>query len=341
MLSRDASGLDSSSATAGRWRLLRDAGVTLDVIVAASSGATWKEEGIQVRGTGGGRIAKFFRARRMASRSVASADLVTAQDPFELGFVAWSVTRRSKKSFELQDHGGFFDGETPDEPLWPIRSRLAWWLARRASMIRTVSPKSMAVLNAKGLGEKMYWLPIPADERFSRIERTPEPGLIVSVSRLVPVKRIDLLLHVFAAVVKQNPLARLVIVGDGPERRRLTSLAESLKIQNLVQFVGIGDPAQYLSRAALLVSLSQHEGWGIASVEAALAGVPVVMTDTGCGSWLEERGTATLVPIDFRTEDVSDAVLVRLKEGSAGNGLNNVLSKKEVALGQVEYWQKH
>lgn len=313
MLSRDASGLNPSSATAGRWRLLRDAGVTLDIVVATRSTATWNEAGIHVLGTGGGRIAKFFRTRRIATQLVASVDLVTAQDPFELGFVAWRIARRTRKLFEIQDHGGFFDGEKPDEPFWPIRSRLAWWLARRADSIRTVSPKSAERLNAAGLGKKTYWLPIPADERFSHVERKPEPGLIVTVSRLVSVKRVDFLLRIFAEVVKQNPLARLMVVGDGPERRRLEILTQSLKIQNLVQFVGAGDPTPYLSRASLFISLSRHEGWGIASVEAAMAGAPVVMTDTGCGSWLKKQGAADLVGVNDCEDAVMTAILAVLR----------------------------
>jgi glycosyltransferase involved in cell wall biosynthesis len=341
MLSRDATGLDSSSGTAKRWRLLRDAGVTLDIIVATSSNASWKEDGIEVRGTGGGRLTKFCRARRRASRSVVSADLVTAQDPFELGLVAWCVSRRLKKPFEVQDHGGFFDGETPDEPLWPIRSKLAWWLARRASSIRTVSPKSLSVLTAKGIGDKTYWLPISADERFSRIERNPEPGLVVTVSRLIPVKRVDLLLQVFAEVAKQNSQARLVVFGYGPERQKLERQAVSLKIQNIVQFVKTDDTAPYLSRASLFVSLSKHEGWGIASVEAAMAGVPVVMTDTGCGPWLQQQGLATVVPVIFKTEDVANVLRSQLEKPPSTERLRDAVSQKEAILKQVSCWRKH
>lgn len=289
MLSRDASGLDPNSVTHRRWNLLRENGIELDVVVS-------------MRGKGESQIARLRRMHREATRILSAhrADLITAQDPFEIGFIAYILSRQFQVPFEIQDHGGFFDGETPDEPLWILRKYLARFLATRAARIRTVSPKSFERLGR----EKAYFLPIGVDARFALIERHPESGLIVTVSRLIHVKRTDLLIRTIAKLTGEGQRVHLVIVGDGPERPTLEHLVSALGISDHVRFVGAGDPAPWLERAALFVTLSSHEGWGIASVEAAMAGVPVLMTDTGCGRWLEERRKAEIIldPSSAQTE---------------------------------------
>lgn len=293
MLSRDASGLSADSSTAGRWRALRAEGAELQVVVMAREGKGWSEPGLDVVAAVSRSLPmRLFRAWRALRRLASGADLVTAQDPFELGVVAWAAARLVRVPFEVQDHGGFFDGGDVDEPMWPLRRRLAWFLARRADAVRTVSPSSLDGLKRRGVGECAYLLPIGADPRFAEIERRPEPGLVVSVGRLVPVKRMEILVEAIAIRRASDPSARLVLVGDGPERARLQALADRVA-PGCVDFVGAGDPASWLARASVFCLASRHEGWGIAAVEAAMAGVPVLMSDTGCARWLAERGAAT------------------------------------------------
>ncbi|MDQ7815050.1 MAG: glycosyltransferase [Patescibacteria group bacterium] len=302
MLSRDGAGLERNSGTAKRWRLLRDAGAELDVIVASSKSGDWKEDRLSVSSSKGNFLTKWFKLWLRTQYAVRSTkyDLITAQDPFELGLVGYLLARKTKVSFEIQDHGGFFDGEETDEPLWFLRSCLALRIARRARRIRTVSPKSLDVLQKSGLSEKIYLLPIAADMRFAELQREPEPFHVVSVGRLVSVKNFDSLINAFSAFKQKHPEAKLTIVGEGSERKKLEGLIDDLRLAGSVFLPGAGDPAPFLTKAAVFVLLSKHEGWGIASVEAALAGVPVVMTDTGCARWLEERNAALIVGSDFR-----------------------------------------
>lgn len=339
MLSRDAAGLDPRSSTAGRWRCLRDVGADLTVLVASRSEAKWTEQGISVRGSGGGMMSRFFRLKKLAASAVAMADVVTSQDPFELGWIAFRVARRARKPFELQDHGGFFDGQVPDEPLWALRGRLARFLAARAQSVRTVSPQSLAFLNGI-LGGRAYWLPIAADARFASLERHPEAGLLVTVSRLVRVKRVDLLLQGFARLRARTREARLVVVGDGPERAALEALAKSLNISSAVTFVGAADPAPWLSKASVFASVSQHEGWGVAAIEAAMAGVPVVLTETGCASWLAMAGAANKVPREVTPELLADAFELAEEVHVKIRPTLDLPTQEQAARLQVEAWRR-
>lgn len=340
MLSRDASGLKPDSSTAERWRLLRDAGAELTVLVASNRREGWDEPGLKVTATGGNIVSKWWKTWRQAGHAVRGTryDLITSQDPFELGFIACRISEKSKVPFEVQDHGGFFDGEKADEPLWFLRSRLAQRIARKARSIRTVSPKSLEGLKKLGLSEKTYWLPIAADLRFAALQREPEPHHIVSVGRLVSVKNFDLLINVIASFKQKHPEAKLTIVGEGPERKKLEGLVKDLRLIGSVFLPGAGDPAAFLTKAAVFVLLSKHEGWGIASVEAALAGVPVVMTDTGCARWLKARNAAMIVGSD--PEAIQEAIEKSVSQAESRLALTEVHDFAEMARIQVARWRE-
>jgi glycosyltransferase involved in cell wall biosynthesis len=105
--------------------------------------------------------------------------------------------------------------------------------------------------------------------------RSPEP-MFVSVGRLMPHKRIDVLLRAWEQV---RPITggRLVVIGDGPERDRLEAMAGAG-----VEFVGKVDEDekwQLLGGAWALVHTAQHEGWGIVITEAATVGTPALGFD--------------------------------------------------------------
>jgi len=108
--------------------------------------------------------------------------------------------------------------------------------------------------------------------------RDPDPTIAV-VTRLVPHKRVDLLLGEVAAVAQRIPRLRVDIVGDGPERLRLQQLVVDLTLQSTVTFHGY-QPNEvrdgFLRRSWLTTSTSAAEGWGCSVIEAAAWGVPCV-----------------------------------------------------------------
>jgi glycosyltransferase involved in cell wall biosynthesis len=131
--------------------------------------------------------------------------------------------------------------------------------------------------------------------------RDPEPTVAL-VSRLVPHKRHDLLLHHVRTAARRVPQLRVDIVGDGPERERLQALVVDLGLQRTVTFHGYQPDAvrdALLSRAWLTTATSAAEGWGCSVIEAAAWGVPCVamaapgINDSvvdGCTGWVVEPG---------------------------------------------------
>lgn len=107
---------------------------------------------------------------------------------------------------------------------------------------------------------------------------------LVSLSRLVHLKGIQLALRGIAEVRARLPEFRYTLVGDGPYRSRLESLVRDLNLSDVVRFVGEvpRDVAlSYLEEADLFIHPSLHDSGGWACIEAMWSGVPVVCLDIG------------------------------------------------------------
>ncbi len=106
----------------------------------------------------------------------------------------------------------------------------------------------------------------------------PEITVIGAVGRLDPVKRLDLVLHACAPMLRDG--AVLVVAGSGDLRAQLEALAERLGIAPSVHWLGSrGDMAAVLSSMDVLVSASADETFGMAVVEALGNGLPVAFVE--------------------------------------------------------------
>lgn len=107
---------------------------------------------------------------------------------------------------------------------------------------------------------------------------------IVVIGNLIPSKQVDLVVRAFARLAAHDHRVRLVIIGGGPERRRLQSMADRLSMGERVLFAGQMLPeqvAEQLDRSCILVLASSSEGRPLVVLEAMAAGVPVVASDIG------------------------------------------------------------
>lgn len=111
-----------------------------------------------------------------------------------------------------------------------------------------------------------------------------EPPVVLGVGRLVPQKDFPTLLRAFASIRRVRPL-RLIVLGEGPDRRALEALSRQLGIAADVQLPGFVDnPFPYLKRSAVFVLSSRWEGMPTALLQAMALGTPVVATDCPGGS---------------------------------------------------------
>lgn len=124
----------------------------------------------------------------------------------------------------------------------------------------------------------------PADKAIAKhdVGLDPDRRCIIHVARHHPVKDQPTLLRAFAAAVPALPRVDLIMVGDGPQRGELESLAVELRIPDRVKFLGIRDDIPDLMRAAEMFALtSLSEAASLTLLEAMASGLPVVVTNVG------------------------------------------------------------
>jgi glycosyltransferase involved in cell wall biosynthesis len=126
------------------------------------------------------------------------------------------------------------------------------------------------------------------------------PPVILAIGRLETQKNFPNLLRAFAQVRAGRP-ARLLILGEGSERARLTSLVASLGWSEDVAMPGfVANPAAYMARSAVFAMSSNWEGMPVAQMEALTLGTPVVSTDcpSGPAEILAGGAYGEMVPMD-------------------------------------------
>lgn len=163
-----------------------------------------------------------------------------------------------------------------------------------------------------------------ASERRLRTELGLEEDdvLAVFVGRIVPVKRLEVLLTAFAYARRSQQQLRLAIVGDGEIRPRLEEQAADIGIGDAVHFLGYRrELAPVFAAADLAVLSSQNEGTPVSLIEAAAAGLPAVATDVGGVAEAVSPLSGILVPPE-RARDFAAALeqMARDPELRAGCG---------------------
>jgi phosphatidylinositol alpha-1,6-mannosyltransferase len=148
--------------------------------------------------------------------------------------------------------------------------------------------------------------------------------VLLSVARLVPRKGIDTVIESLPAIRAIHPSVVYRVIGTGPDLSRLQDLTARLGVADRVRFVGdVEDdalPAWYAGADLFVLPTreipadDEIEGFGIAYVEAAAAGVPSIAADVGgCADAVIDDVTGLLVP-PGSPSSVANAVLLLLRD---------------------------
>ena len=109
----------------------------------------------------------------------------------------------------------------------------------------------------------------------------PDESIVMHVSNFRAVKRPLDALRVFAGILERRP-ARMLMIGDGPERQACVDLAHELEIAGRVQFLESTPTIEkFMSVADLLLLPSEQESFGLVALDAMSSGVPVVASRVG------------------------------------------------------------
>ena len=160
---------------------------------------------------------------------------------------------------------------------------------------------------------------VPIDDEAQRAEARrrlagPDEAILMHLSNFRAVKRVVDVVRIFAQVAKNVP-ARLVLVGDGPERSAAEWLARDLRIQDRVHFLGKQERVnELLPLADLLLMPSELESFGLAALEAMACKVPAIATRVGGVPELIDDGVTGLLYAVGDVDEMATGALGLLKD---------------------------
>jgi glycosyltransferase involved in cell wall biosynthesis len=235
----------------------------------------------------------------------------------ELAGLPFSMTLHGPEVFEAPE-------------IWRLDVKIA---RARATICISESGRDKALrLCGKAHHGKVVVVPCGVTPRFFEAHAEQRSGrTLLFVGRLVPRKEVPVLIEALARVRGCGRDVELEIVGDGPERERLESLARRTGLLPSIRFRGMLDEAGVagaLRKADLLVVPSSSEGLPAVIMEAMASGLPVVASEVdGIPELVRDSETGFLVPprdaerlADAITRLLDDPVMAR-RMGDAGRRL--------------------
>ena len=287
-------------------------------------------------------------------------DVVSSQDPFETGVIAWLLSVFFGAKLHLQIHTDFLALEFQTESLKnKVRVMLADFLIPRADCIRVVSKRIAGSLNNRGYKMKVEPTVLPISVNLPLVEHVSDelnlhrkyPGfetIILMASRITHEKNISFAINAMRDVVRLFPMTGLVIVGDGEEKKNLISHVYKYGLEKNVVFEKqVADLSPYYRTSDMFLLTSLYEGYGMTLVESALAGCPIVTTDVGLvGDLLTSDDLLVVSMLDV--SDLSTKLMrlvgsVPLRHKLSERGrlvIKRLPSKEEYLRLYKESWQK-
>src|SRR3989344_1728936 len=176
--------------------------------------------------------------------------------------------------------------------------------------------------------EKFYNAKSCLLRKITGIKKDP---ILLFVGRLGKEKSVDFIIRSFALVLKDNRASQLVIIGDGPEKRKLESLSRRLGVSKKTHFLGEEkneETPNVYKDADVFVFSSTTETQGMVVPEALASGVPVVAIDDPAFECIKNGENGFLVPKDKREFALKILSILENKE------LRKSLSEKAVELSE-------
>ncbi|MFC6689733.1 glycosyltransferase [Jhaorihella thermophila] len=283
------------------------------------------------------RLANPFHRQTWRTVREFQPDVVHLHHPYWLGSLGLRMARKLKVPSVFTYHTRLEQlAHAIPLPGALFRNVIAHWLVRRfanrCDEIIVPTPIIRDYIHLIGVDRPVHVHPTGIEvERFRRRNPTQLAELaarfnpdgrriLVTIARLSKEKNLDFLIAAMKELkARQAPPFRLLIIGDGDERARLTSTIRDAGLTSEVRLVGsvpMQDIPAYLALAQLFVFTSVSETQGMVILEAMAAGLPVVAVNaTGVDAFVQNRRTGMLTEEDLDAwTDAVHALLVNRSE---------------------------
>lgn len=295
-------------------------------------------------------------------------DVIHTQTEFSIGLMGRRIAKTLKIPIVHTYHTMYVDYthyiynfDFGKGPVKDLVKNLSKAFINKCNACISPTKKTKDALVSYGIDVPIYILPTGIDiKHFKRSDKNSEElnslrmkhgilehaKVLMFLGRLSEEKSVDFILRAMADIVKKEPSARLLIVGDGPYKTELETMARDLELQDSVVFTGMvpfQDVPKYYSLADVFVNASKTETQGLTIMEAMAAELPIVVfNDTNISEHIKNGVSGRL--FDTKDEFVEMSVsALNDKDKNAklvANGLDVVgsLSKENFAKGAVEIY---
>jgi glycosyltransferase involved in cell wall biosynthesis len=202
-----------------------------------------------------------------------------------------AAMRAGRLSRAVQSYHGFFEGEPRllsrlSYLMTPFSSRL---MRKTVCVSQTLREELVRRFHASPERTMRIYNGVPSAGPAKAVQRdgATEP-IILACGRLSPDKNYPFLVRVFARM--KNADARLVILGEGPERGAIEAEIARLNLGTRVSLPGYCEAAPWYEKASCFAITSTRETFGLVVIEALAAGLPVVATASGGPDEILDRG---------------------------------------------------
>ena len=227
-------------------------------------------------------VLAVLKAARKLAREGTPVDMLHAH-VHRMGWIAVLAGALLRRPVVISEHSS----EWPRRLMASARLRRAKFALEHAALVCPVNHRLQEAIESYGVRARFRIVPNTVDASVFRPAAAPDrhDGVrLITVSRHVEVKGLDVLLRAFAEVAAGTPEATLELVGDGPLTPSLRELAVELGISGRVEFSGPARPpeiAERLRASDVFVLSSHSENMPLAALEALCCGLPVAATDVG------------------------------------------------------------
>lgn len=269
-------------------------------------------------------------------------EIVSSQDPFFIGLAGLLASRIVGAKFQVQLHTDCFSSryyfESPRRFLEMLIARVCISAAdcvrvvshRIATHVKSMTSRPVAVVPIRvmkpaHISERPFGM---RSDRFT----------VLSVARFTEEKQLGILIDAVSEVENID----LVLLGEGRLQEVLERHIKSRGVSERVRIIPWQKPDAFYSHANAFVSVSKYEGYGLAIMEAALAGLPIVATDVGVVGYELKPGDDVLM-VQSTSNSVAEAFTKLKSDASLREKLGVSARKKaeQQLVTEEGYLQKY
>lgn len=269
------------------------------------------------------------------------ADVIYVQDPVSAGLpvvmanIFWRkkiilkivgdfAWEQAQNQYDLRDSLDVFQHQKYDSRIEFWR-RVEHFVAKKAFFIITPSNYLKRVVRCWGIDDEKIKVIYNSFEKPAQVDEVdmPDGDIILTAGRLVAWKGVDTLIQIMPDLLNENSKFKLMVVGDGPEKKNLENMARGLGLERKVIFKG-QQPRErllgYLKKSYLFILNSSYEGLSHLILEAIWSGIPIAVSRVGGNPELIQDGKNGILFDYNNKKDITNAILKINKEIiAAGN----------------------